>query len=299
MSPTSSELRGNVDISDFTDADLSRLALSTQLQKLSESFRLAVAAEDEEGGELTEHLWSVLRTDTPLLQQAIVSYARSRGSSWRDIADLSGLSEDEARDRWEGKEGTHVPDPAAQTAVLDAWYVRHGQLEALSRVRDPFSRLLSERTPHERECLVCAKYSGRPVPAWAGFPIPPGGHLVDDGMWRVGHGPTPYWPTGTLLIESYRHFLDYADFSPEEATTLGPLVKRFTGPIKEATGATRVHLFSCMEGTEHFHLWMVPRVGDAPSGRTFIAEPGYCTPGEAEDAIAKIRQALERMEPQR
>ena len=43
------------------------------------------------------------------------------------------------------------------------------------------SRLLSERTPGERACLICGKYEGRAVPAWAGFPRPPGGHLIDDG----------------------------------------------------------------------------------------------------------------------
>jgi diadenosine tetraphosphate (Ap4A) HIT family hydrolase len=282
-----------VDIPDLTDADLTRLALSAQLQNLSESFRLAVAADDSDGrGALAARLWSVLRTEIPRLEQAITGYARGRGASWRDIAELSGLTADEAQARW-GRAGVpHLPDPEAQAEALDTWYVRHGQLEALSRVPDPVSRLLTGRDPHERQCLICAKYAGRPVPAWAGFPVPPGGHLVDDGTWRVGHGPTPYWPAGTLLIESARHFLDYADFTPEEASTIGPLVTRFTGPLKEATGASRVHLFSCMEGTEHFHLWMVPRVGETPSGRTFIADPGYCTPAEAERVVASVRRAL-------
>jgi diadenosine tetraphosphate (Ap4A) HIT family hydrolase len=288
----------NVEIPDFTAADLNRLALSAQLQNLSESFRLAVAANDDDGpGQLAAQLWSVLRTEIPQLQRAIAGYALGRGASWREVAELAGLTEGEARARWEGGGAPHLPDPHAQVAALDAWYVRHGQLEPLSRVPDPVSRLLSGRTPHERECLICAKYAGRSVPAWAGFAVPPGGHLVDDGTWRVGHGPTPYWPAGTLLIESARHFLDYADFTPEEASTLGPLVTRFTGPLKEATGASRIHLFSCMEGTEHFHLWMVPRVGEAPSGRTFIAEPGYCTPGEAEDVIACVRRTMAHLAP--
>jgi diadenosine tetraphosphate (Ap4A) HIT family hydrolase len=113
-------------------------------------------------------------------------------------------------------------------------------------------------------------------------------------MWRVGHGPTPYWPLGTLLIESHRHFVDYADFEPEEAASLGPLVQRLTAPLKEATGAPRIHFFSCMEGNEHFHLWMVPRAEGRTAGRSFIADPGYCNPVDAEDVIDRMRKALER-----
>ncbi len=288
-----------MDIPDFTDADLSRLALSVQLQEMSEALRVAVAADadgpaPDDTGNLAEHLWSLLNNGVPLLQEAIVSYIRGKGGSWQDIGDLSGLTGAEARERWAGTAMPRMSDPASAAAELDVWYTRHAQLEPLARVRDPFSRLLSGRTPRERDCLVCGKYAGEAVPAWAGFPVPPGGHLIDDGTWRVGHGPTPYWPAGTLLIESHRHFLDYADFSPEEASTLGPLVQRLTGPLKEATGAPRVHIFSCMEGTEHFHLWMVPRVIGRVSGRTFIADPGYCTPVEAEEVISRVRQAMGR-----
>ncbi|WP_405090092.1 hypothetical protein OG767_20760 [Micromonospora sp. NBC_01392] len=280
-----------MDTPDFTAADLSRLALSARLQALSEALRLAVATPDGEEP-LAPKLWSLLGTEVPELHDAIVGYLRDTGGSWRDVADLSGLTDEQARERWADAATPHLTDPAATAAELDAWYSRHAQLEPLARVRDPFTRLLSGRTPEERQCLVCAKYAGLPVPAWAGFPVPPGGHLVDDGIWRVGHGPTPYWPVGTLLIESHRHFLDYADFTDEEAAGIGTLVRRFTGPLKEVTGAPRIHIFSCMEGTEHFHLWLVPRTVGGVAGRTFIADPGYCTPVEAEEVIGRLRKAL-------
>jgi diadenosine tetraphosphate (Ap4A) HIT family hydrolase len=294
---------------DFTEADLARLGLATRLRDLSEALRLAVAAEDGGPGtdataepaadDLVARLWSLLAVEYPALQDALVGYGRSRGSSWPQIAGLTGLTEQQAEQRWGRGAAAHVADPTAAAEALDAWYVLHAQLEPLARVRDPFSRLLSGRTPGERECLICAKYAGLPVPAWAGFPVPPGGHLVDDGTWRVGHGPTPYWPAGTLLIESRRHFLDYADFSPEEAAGLGVLVNRLTAPLREATGAPRIHLFSCMEGTEHFHLWMVPRAEGATGGRGFIADPGYCTPGEAEEVVHRVRKALDGQPPTR
>jgi hypothetical protein len=51
-----------------------------------------------------------------------------------------------------------------------------------------------------------------------------------------------------------------------------------------------------MEGAEHFHLWLVPRIGEVPSGRGFIANPGYCSVPEAERAISRLRQELDRAE---
>jgi diadenosine tetraphosphate (Ap4A) HIT family hydrolase len=184
----------------------------------------------------------------------------------------------------------------ATAAALDEWYIRHAQLEPLAQVRDPFSRLLSVNSPREHECLICVKYRGGAYPAYGGYTSPPGGYLVDDGMWRVAHGPMAYWPAGTLLIESNRHFLDFAEMTDAEAAAIGPLIRRLVGPIREATGAPRVHTFSCMEGCEHFHVWLVPRVGDVPSGRTFIGNPGYCSVPEADAAIAGIRKALARAE---
>jgi len=230
-----------VDAPDFTDADMSRVALSSRLQELSESLRLAVAMEDNAPGEvssLSAHLWSLLESELPLLQQAIVSYAIGRGGSWREIADLAGLAEGDARSRWAAPQAQRPGDVAALTAALDSWYVKHAQVEPLARVRDPFSRLLSGHTPCGRDCLICGKYEGRAVPAWAGFPRPPGGHLIDDGMWRVGHGPTPYWPAGTLLIESHRHFLDYADFEPAEAATPGTADQAADRPAQGGDGST-------------------------------------------------------------
>ncbi len=290
-----------MDITNLTETDLARLALSTRLRDLSEAFRVAVAAEDGAAGAdgqplLAGRLWSLLATELPKLEEAIVHHLRSRGVSWADIAALSSLTEEEACALWKGLELTPSADPVADAAALDEWYIRHAQLEPLAQVRDPFSRLLSAHAAQEHECLICVKYRGGALPAYGGYTSPPGGYLFDDGMWRVGHGPTPYWPAGTLLIESHRHFLDFAEMLDAEAASIGLLIRRFVGPLKKATGASRVHVFSCMEGAEHFHLWLVPRVGEVSSGRGFIANPGYCSIPEAEQAISRVRQELDRSE---
>ncbi|MEV4141645.1 hypothetical protein AB0J72_57000 [Dactylosporangium sp. NPDC049742] len=278
-----------VDVTNFTDADLARLALSTRLRDLAEEFRVAVAAPDPD---VPQRLWALLSGELPLLRDAIVHHVRAGGGSWEDVARLEGVDAEQARGRWEAVQAQRVADPAGAAAALDDWYMRHAQLEPLAQFRDPFSRLLSHHAPIPHECLICVKYKGGTLPAYGGTTAPPGGYLVADGMFRVGHGPTAYWPAGTLLIESYRHFLDFAEMDDAETAAIGPLIRRFVGPLKEATGAPRVHVFSCMEGAEHFHTWLVPRVGDVPSGRGFIASPGYCTVPEAEATIARLRAAL-------
>jgi hypothetical protein len=183
-----------VDVSSFTEADLARLTLSVRLRELSEAFRVAVAAQD---ADLAARLWSLLATQVPVLEEVIVRHVRSGGGSWADVAALSGMSEDEARRRWDAAEPSRVADPVAEAAALDEWYIKHAQLEPLAQVRDPFSRLLSAHAPREHECLICAKYRGGAYPAYGGYTTPPGGYLVDDGMWRMAHGPVAYWPAGT------------------------------------------------------------------------------------------------------
>ena len=293
-----------MDVINFTEADLARLALSARLRELAEAFRVAVAAEDgaDDGGEangepgLAGRLWSLLATDIPLLQEAIVHHVRSGGGTWADVAALAGLSEDEVRERWAPAGLSRIADPAAEATALDEWYIRHAQMEPLIQVRDPFSRLLSAHARREHECLVCVKYQEGVLPAAAGYTSPPGGYVLDDGMWRVAHGPISYWPAGTLLIEAHRHFLDFAEMNDAEAAAIGPLIRRLAGPLKEATGASRIHYFSCMEGAEHFHLWLVPRTGDVPTGRGFISNPGFCSMPEAEAAINRLRVAMAREE---
>ncbi|MFG3587502.1 hypothetical protein [Streptomyces sp. NPDC047990] len=282
----------------FSEQDLARLALSAQLKDLSEELRLAVAepdgpTADGSGSVLAERLLRLLDDGVPALQDALVAHLRARDIPWAWIGPRTGLGQDDARARWGRTEPVHLADARGTAAALDEWYVRHAQLEPLAHVSNPVSRLLGDVEGDPQRCLICAKYAGEAVPAWAGRPQPPGGHLIDDGTWRVGHGPAGFWPRGTLLIESHRHFLGHAEISPDEATSLALLIRRLTDPLKEATGAPRVHVWSNMEGTPHFHTWMVPRVTEVPSGRHFIANPGYCTAVEAEEAVHAIRKALE------
>ncbi|MCF3124275.1 hypothetical protein IPZ68_31870 [Streptomyces arenae] len=295
-----------MDLPHYTEQDQARLALSTRLRDLSEALRTTVAEPDgpaadasaEPGSALADRIWRLLNDDVPVLQDELVAYLRTRGTSWTWIGERTGLGAQGAEERWGLREPEHLADPRARAAELDAWYVRHVQLEPLADFADPVSRLLGDSAPLTERCLICEKYAGEPVPAWAGRPVPPGGHLVDDGTWRVCHGPTGYWPRGTLLIESHRHLLDHAELTEEEAASHAQLVRRLTAAVKEATGSPRVYTFSSMEGTAHFHTWMMPRIGeDGPRGRPLIGNPGHCSEAEAVETVHAIRKALGDLAP--
>lgn len=169
------------------------------------------------------------------LRRLAVRYERSRGTSWARIGEVLGIDPAEAERRWgagaEPAPGPR-PEPAQLARELDTWFVRRlWTLEATeAAIADPVTRLLDATGPAPASCLICRKYDGDAVPAWAGRAEPPGGHLVDDGVWRVGHAPTVFSPAGSLLVESHRHFLDYADMEPHEASTYGAPRERLRHP---------------------------------------------------------------------
>ena len=231
------------------------------------------------------------------LQDLTVAYERCLGTSWPQIGDSTGVDASAAEDRW-GKAEASAPaaDIGALVSGLDYWYIRHMWLDDadMADVPDPVNRLLdASASSSAPSCLVCRKYSGGTVPCWAGKATPPGGHLVDDALWRVGHAPTVFAPCGSLLLESKRHFLDHSEMTDDEATSYGALIGRLTTAIKQVMGAERVHVYSSMDGAPHFHVWLTPRLPDDVKGRGFIVSGGYCTESAAEAAVSAMRRVLD------
>jgi diadenosine tetraphosphate (Ap4A) HIT family hydrolase len=78
--------------------------------------------------------------------------------------------------------------------------------------------------------------------------------------------------TGTVLVESKRHFLDYGEMRADEGIELAALLNKLFPVIKEATNAHRVYALATMAGAPHFHLWLVPkRKGGPVSGVKYLA----------------------------
>ena len=135
-------------------------------------------------------------------------------------------------------------------------------------------------------CFICRKHKGIE-------PTPPGGYIYEDERWMVCHAPGKLGPLGTLFIESKRHFLDYAEMTDEESTSLGNVMRKIYHALRLHTSAERIYQVTLMDGVPHFHSWLVPhRKDDAERGMKFLARDDSC---DEEDAIAlakKLREAM-------
>lgn len=141
------------------------------------------------------------------------------------------------------------------------------------------------------ECSLCQKHKGLGELAH-----PPGGYIYEDEHWMVCHAPVKIGPLGTLFIESRRHFLDFAEFDPEEQATYGILAQKISAVLKRLTQAERIYHVSMVEGIPHFHVWLVPRTKEiADHGIAFLSRDDTC---EEKDAIAlaeELREAMKEM----
>lgn len=136
------------------------------------------------------------------------------------------------------------------------------------------------------DCYYCSKHQ-------TGEDPPPGGWLVADEDWLVGHGPAHMSLPGTLRIESRRHFTDFAGMTGAEAASFGPLLARLYRAVRPVTGAERIHLLATMDFQPHFHAWLYPRAADEPRRGTAFLDQGFeCTDAAAEAAAAAIRSHL-------
>jgi len=135
-------------------------------------------------------------------------------------------------------------------------------------------------------CFICRKHAGQEA-------APPGGYLYEDEHFLVCHAPAAMAVPGTLIVESRRHYLDFAEMTPEESASYGPLLAQLYAAIKRAVGAERVYTLITLEGAAHFHTWLVPRGPHVQArGVAFLADDLQCTEDEAIAAAETLRVAL-------
>jgi diadenosine tetraphosphate (Ap4A) HIT family hydrolase len=136
------------------------------------------------------------------------------------------------------------------------------------------------------DCFLCRKHNGLEA-------APPGGYIYEDEYWMICHAPGKLGPLGTLFIESKRHFLDYAEMTDEESTSLGNVMRKIYRELKSLTGAERVYQVTLMEGVPHFHSWLVPhRKEDTDKGMKFLARDDSCSDEDAAELAVKLREAM-------
>ncbi|HEY3562679.1 MAG TPA: hypothetical protein VGL05_34670 [Kribbella sp.] len=86
---------------------------------------------------------------------------------------------------------------------------------------------------------------------------PDRGVIWRDTQWKL----KAVGPTGLPLVavlEPRDHYrLD--NLPPELTATLGPMIQRVAKAIQDLDGVARTHFNRWGDGSEHFHLWFIPR----------------------------------------
>lgn len=101
-------------------------------------------------------------------------------------------------------------------------------------------------------CLACDLSQGRKDL--------PGGRIYASDHWVVEHCIGPFG-VGALIVKPLRHCLHVADLTDDEASELGPLLKRVTSIITSLVDADQVYvcLWSHMGWTPgHIHFVLQP-----------------------------------------
>ena len=110
--------------------------------------------------------------------------------------------------------------------------------------------------------------------------------LWEDGLWRLSavlQGPVP----GFAHLEPKRHIPFIPDLDGPEAVTLGPVLARVTGALRDAAGADKAYVYVFGDRVPHLHLNLAPhRDGDALRGGPGLLEPG------AEDAARETHERV-------
>jgi diadenosine tetraphosphate (Ap4A) HIT family hydrolase len=139
---------------------------------------------------------------------------------------------------------------------------------------------------HATDCFICRKHAGQEA-------APPGDYLYEDDYFLVCHAPAAIAVPGALIVESRRHYLDFAEMRPDESASYGPLLAWLYAAIKRAIGAERVYTQITLEGVAHFHAWLVPRAPHVQArGVAFLADDLQCTEKEALSAAEAVRAEL-------
>ena len=135
-------------------------------------------------------------------------------------------------------------------------------------------------------CFICRKHNGQEA-------APPGRYIYEDEYWMICHAPGKLGPLGTLFIESKRHFLDYAEMTDEESTTLGYVMKKIYAALRSCTNAERIYQVTLIDGVPHFHSWLVPRKkDDTERGMKFLARVDSCREEAAVALAGKLREEM-------
>lgn len=113
------------------------------------------------------------------------------------------------------------------------------------------SRFITKMSKFLANCLPCDIVTGKQVE--------PGGVIYENDYWHVGSAMGPTIWRGFLIIKLKRHCEHLAKLIPEEAATLGPIIRDTCQVLSKALKPAKVYVCSFGDGTKHIHFWALPR----------------------------------------
>lgn len=100
-------------------------------------------------------------------------------------------------------------------------------------------------------CVSCDILSGR-----HGVP---GGTVYEDEFWHVDSVVRPVFWRGLLMVKLKRHCEHLAELTPEEAASLGPILRAACAALSATLDPAKVYVCSLGDGVKHIHFWVLPR----------------------------------------
>jgi diadenosine tetraphosphate (Ap4A) HIT family hydrolase len=87
--------------------------------------------------------------------------------------------------------------------------------------------------------------------------------IFEDEDWMVTHGPFSSQILGYLYIEPKRHVENWTDFTDNELSKVGPLIKGLEKAIKQVLNIDRVYVVTISEAVRHLHFHIIPRSAES------------------------------------
>jgi diadenosine tetraphosphate (Ap4A) HIT family hydrolase len=110
------------------------------------------------------------------------------------------------------------------------------------------------------QCLICKKHATQQD-----------SYIHEDQYWIVSHSSFSTQIPGYLYIEPKRHVEDWIDFTFEELSIVGPLIKRIETILRKLLPIERLYVVTISEAVRHIHFHIIPRLEDQPiKGITLI-----------------------------
>ncbi|MGO4106345.1 HIT family protein [Paenibacillus sp. YAF4_2] len=135
-------------------------------------------------------------------------------------------------------------------------------------------------------CFICEKHLGISNQ-------PPGGYFYEDEYWKVCHFPADQSVLGRIVLESKRHYLDFAEMTKEEAASYGVVIKLLYVVLKQVTEAERVYQLITIDGAPHFHVHFIPRGRDSMTrGIEYLRQELSCNEKDALQLVHKLQVIL-------